>query len=211
MGRHRPQCGRSRDRAPRSPKGRSGLMWQAPYTTCPGVWPAGRGSLSCCPSRHWTSWFTARARHDIPLRVAAPLVLLSVPDWPRMAARLGGKAESYLVICCQSAVASRGRNGLGMFPQLEHHFPGVRMPADVTGCLSIARRSVARGLRYFPRSEAVCARPAGLEPATRCLEGSCSIRLSYGRPAQHCACQRSHVGHKQVRCVSRRQIRLTRP
>src|SRR5579875_309312 len=26
------------------------------------------------------------------------------------------------------------------------------------------------------------ARPAGFEPATRCLEGSCSIRLSYGRP-----------------------------
>ena len=26
------------------------------------------------------------------------------------------------------------------------------------------------------------ARPAGFEPATRCLEGSCSVRLSYGRP-----------------------------
>ena len=25
------------------------------------------------------------------------------------------------------------------------------------------------------------ARPAGFEPATRCLEGSCSVRLSYGR------------------------------
>ena len=25
-------------------------------------------------------------------------------------------------------------------------------------------------------------RPAGFEPATRCLEGSCSVRLSYGRP-----------------------------
>src|SRR5215472_9926530 len=27
----------------------------------------------------------------------------------------------------------------------------------------------------------VLARPAGFEPATRCLEGSCSVRLSYGR------------------------------
>ncbi len=26
------------------------------------------------------------------------------------------------------------------------------------------------------------ARPAGIEPATHCLEGSCSIQLSYGRP-----------------------------
>src|SRR5450432_3807527 len=26
------------------------------------------------------------------------------------------------------------------------------------------------------------ARPAGVEPATSCLEGRCSIRLSYGRP-----------------------------
>ena len=31
---------------------------------------------------------------------------------------------------------------------------------------------------HFRRS----ARPAGFEPATRCLEGSCSVRLSYGRP-----------------------------
>jgi hypothetical protein len=50
-----------------------------------------------------------------------------------------------------------------------------------------------------------CARPAGLEPATRCLEGSCSIRLSYGRPAQHCACQRSRAGHSQVGYPSRQQ------
>ena len=28
---------------------------------------------------------------------------------------------------------------------------------------------------------AVLRRPAGFEPATRCLEGSCSVRLSYGR------------------------------
>jgi hypothetical protein len=29
---------------------------------------------------------------------------------------------------------------------------------------------------------AICARPAGFEPAADCLEGSCSIQLSYGRP-----------------------------
>jgi hypothetical protein len=28
---------------------------------------------------------------------------------------LGGQAGSYLIICCQSAVASNGKNGLGMF------------------------------------------------------------------------------------------------
>ena len=27
-------------------------------------------------------------------------------------------------------------------------------------------------------------RPAGLEPATTSLEGTCSIQLSYGRPGQ---------------------------
>ena len=31
------------------------------------------------------------------------------------------------------------------------------------------------------------ARPAGFEPATSSLEGSCSIQLSYGRPAHRLA------------------------
>ena len=37
---------------------------------------------------------------------------------------------------------------------------------------------------HAPRSQcgSDLARPAGFEPATRCLEGSCSVRLSYGRP-----------------------------
>ena len=39
------------------------------------------------------------------------------------------------------------------------------------------------------------ARLAGLEPATGCLEGSCSIRLSYRRLRGHCARRRSHRGH----------------
>ncbi len=34
----------------------------------------------------------------------------------------------------------------------------------------------ATGLRYFPMG----ATPVGLEPTTYCLEGSCSIQLSYG-------------------------------
>jgi hypothetical protein len=42
------------------------------------------------------------------------------------------------------------------------------------------------------------ARPAGLEPATGCLEGSCSIHLSYGRSAPHCAWPRSRPGHGKV-------------
>ena len=42
-------------------------------------------------------------------------------------------------------------------------------------------RRVIKGINaetvYFPR---VLATPAGLEPATLCLEGRCSIQLSYG-------------------------------
>ena len=40
-----------------------------------------------------------------------------------------------------------------------------------TGCLAI----------YTLSCGSIVARPAGFEPATRCLEGSCSVRLSYGR------------------------------
>ena len=42
------------------------------------------------------------------------------------------------------------------------------------------------------------ARPAGFEPATRCLEGSRSIRLSYGRSKIKCAWLRSRLGHIRV-------------
>jgi hypothetical protein len=39
------------------------------------------------------------------------------------------------------------------------------------------------------------ARLAGLEPAAGCLEGSCSIRLSYRRLRGHCARSRSRTAH----------------
>ena len=41
------------------------------------------------------------------------------------------------------------------------------------------------------------ARPAGLEPATLCLEGRCSVRLSYGRDLRN-----SNMGaHGSCSCV----------
>ena len=135
-----------------SPKARSGLIWQALCAACPGVRPARRGSLSCCPGRRWTSRFTAGVL-AMPFRFETPprWYCSPRPDWRGMAPGAGRQGGSYLVICCRSAVASGGTNGLGMFPQLEHHFSGVRIPADVTGCLSVGRRSIARRLRYFPQ------------------------------------------------------------
>src|SRR5260221_5799547 len=41
----------------------------------------------------------------------------------------------------------------------------------------------------------------GLEPPTGCLEGSCSVRLSYRRLVCNCACPRSRVGN--MRAASR--------
>jgi hypothetical protein len=40
------------------------------------------------------------------------------------------------------------------------------------------------------------ARLAGLEPATGCLEGSCSIQLSYRRPRQFCTVKDTHRQHE---------------
>jgi hypothetical protein len=55
---------------------------------------------------------------------------------------------------------------LGRAPSVRCWLP-ARLPRKRTSNISIASE---------------LARPAGFEPATRCLEGSCSIRLSYGRP-----------------------------
>ena len=37
-------------------------------------------------------------------------------------------------------------------------------------------------------------RPSGLEPETYCLEGSCSIRLSYGRKCDCCEDRKVYQG-----------------
>jgi hypothetical protein len=42
------------------------------------------------------------------------------------------------------------------------------------------RRDSGEGLTGGSRRFKLLATPAGLEPATYCLEGSCSIQLSYG-------------------------------
>jgi hypothetical protein len=54
-----------------------------------------------------------------------------------------------------------------------HRLPGVRSAAGFDR-LPQLHDSVSAGQSHF-------ARPAGFEPATRCLEGSRSVRLSYGR------------------------------
>src|SRR5580700_8578276 len=52
---------------------------------------------------------------------------------------------------------------------------------------ALARTTAGLGIRL--------ARLAGLEPATGCLEGSCSIQLSYRRLGPHCARCRSRTEH----------------
>jgi hypothetical protein len=65
----------------------------------------------------------------------------------------------------------------------------VRLCVGATGLiLSLMNVLVFRAWirRVFGRSmNAHVARPAGLEPATPSLEGSCSIQLSYGRVDSH--------------------------
>jgi hypothetical protein len=46
---------------------------------------------------------------------------------------------------------------------------------------------VARMIEIAADLPILLARLAGFEPATRCLEGSRSVQLSYRRPATHCA------------------------
>ena len=60
--------------------------------------------------------------------------------------------------------------------------------------LFLAPRHTSQG----PQTPSDLARPAGFEPATRCLEGSCSVRLSYGRSKRNCAWRRSRDGYTKV-------------
>ena len=58
-------------------------------------------------------------------------------------------------------------------------------------CLLVAREPLTS-------DGAVRARLAGLEPATGCLEGSCSIQLSYRRPGQFCRVQVTRRPHRSA-------------
>jgi hypothetical protein len=87
-----------------------------------------------------------------------------------------------LVLLALSAVASDNGPGWDVSSQLGRCFPACALRPDMVGCLGFRRRRIARKLGYFPMSNGRSVRPAGFEPATRCLEGSCSVRLSYGRP-----------------------------
>jgi hypothetical protein len=60
--------------------------------------------------------------------------------------------------------------------------PACALRPDMADCLGFRRRRIARKLRYFPMSNGRSVRPEGFEPPAGCLEGSCSVRLSYGRP-----------------------------
>ena len=48
------------------------------------------------------------------------------------------------------------------------------------------------------------ARPAGFEPATRCLEGSCSVRLSYGRSEISLQAEDHMTATRRSQCVGLR-------
>jgi hypothetical protein len=56
--------------------------------------------------------------------------------------------------------------------------------SQITANAELAERLLATARQHLASARLLgwLARPAGFEPATRCLEGSCSVRLSYGRP-----------------------------
>ncbi len=66
-------------------------------------------------------------------------------------------------------------------------------------CKSAVAASKGSTVKRFPRS----ARPAGFEPATGCLEGSCSVRLSYGRPEVILHGQDHTTATQRSQCVLR--------
>src|SRR4051794_21416651 len=72
-----------------------------------------------------------------------------------------GMAQEGILELCRASQTTRKRD---RYVELIH----LRRPAGSGSC--------------SPRNGTTVARPAGLEPATTSLEGSCSIQLSYGRP-----------------------------
>ena len=93
--------------------------------------------------------------------------------------------NSYPVSACASAVAGDDRTRLRHVSAAWTPFPRRRLTAgrDQLPWLWYRCDTVGQQVRIsILAGKGYCARPAGFEPATRCLEGSCSVRLSYGRP-----------------------------
>jgi hypothetical protein len=78
-----------------------------------------------------------------------------------------------------SAQAQQGQGCL-LFSTRRLKPTGNNRPKIADRCPRHRDRVPSRNDRILPFS--VLARPAGLEPATTSLEGTCSIQLSYGRP-----------------------------
>jgi hypothetical protein len=131
---------------------------------------ASRAHTTTFPSRHYR-------RCAVPIRAGAPQSYVEC-------CRSKRPCNSYPVICCGSAIAGNDRTRLSYVSAARTPFPRRRLAAgrdrlpwlwyrcDTVG--QQVRISILAGQSRF-------ARPAGFEPATRCLEGSCSVRLSYGR------------------------------
>ena len=133
---------------------------------------ASRAHTTTFPSRHYR-------------RCAVPIRAGGAPQSYVECCRSKRPCNSYPVICCASAIAGNDRTRLSYVSAARTPFPRRRLAAgrdrlpwlwyrcDTVG--QQVRISILAGQSRF-------ARPAGFEPATRCLEGSCSVRLSYGRP-----------------------------
>jgi hypothetical protein len=80
--------------------------------------------------------------------------------------------------------------------------PGRKVESLPPRCLTTAPRPLAED-RDFPQVRKGPARPAGFEPATRCLEGSRSIRLSYGRSRRPLCTEKVTRRLRASRSVSR--------
>jgi hypothetical protein len=92
--------------------------------------------------------------------------------------------NGYPVICCASAVAGNDRTRWSYVSAARTPFPRRRQAAgrDRLPWLWYRCGTVGQQVRIsILAGQSRFARPAGFEPATGCLEGSCSVRLSYGR------------------------------